>query len=173
MPYRLTSHVLPFADGFNRYQTPINLSVPLSSIAPRVADLMRVHIDSGHLANVAPVIVFELFNTGKRESVPGNGTAFWRRDWEGMASGGVIYGWDSTSKANEGDVSGCGEKQREEVARARGMVRQMVEVTAGRDGGDKGEGRDVEHRITYPSYCKFWIASSRPDWLTSLVQGAS
>jgi hypothetical protein len=162
MPYADTSHVLPFADGFNRHQTPVNLAAPLSQVAPRIASLMRAQIDIGTLQNLAPVIVFELFNTAKIESVPSAQTAFRRREWEGMASGGIIYGRDA-GKREKGELLQGADEVREEVEEVRRMIREMIAVisgpepTAGAVGESQGTGqagRAQEHKITYPSYCK-------------------
>lgn len=152
MPYAQTAHILPTKHGFNRYQSPCNISSPLSAVAPVIASTLHAHITSKRLPNVKPLVMLELFDTAAIERVPSAAMAFHRRDWQGAFSGALAYGWDAdTNMSNAiGDETRVEQLKyvgkEEEISVVRTMIREMADAVAGRPPG-AGEGE-----MTYGNY---------------------
>ena len=167
MTYAQTAHILPTKHGLNRYQSPCNLSLPLSQVAPSILSTLNSHIASQRLPKVQPLVMLELFDTAKIESVPSSAMAFHRRDWQGAYSGALAYGWDAHT-----DMSGAtGDKAEqasdvgkvEEMREARTMIREMADAVAGRTPGE-GAGE-----MTYGNYSESSTRNRLPAGIQSAV----
>lgn len=161
MPYAQTAHILPTKHGFNRYQSPCNISSPLSSVAPAIVSTLRRHIASKRLRGVQPLVMLELFDTAKIESVPSEAMAFHRRDWGGAFSGALAYGWgtdqgtgnalEPAQNDREGEAGALAKA--DEMLVVRTMIRETADAVAGRVPGE-GSGE-----MTYGNYSMFPFSS--------------